>query len=74
MAAGTKPQLNGAASVDTVRATQAMPAEVRGFSLSGASAIDLTTTGAYSVSSTLAISDNMVTGAGAEGMDLNLDS
>ncbi len=49
-------------------------AEIRALTLSapGGNVVELSSTGALTGSSTLAISDNVVSGAGAEGLNLNL--
>ncbi|QQR73648.1 MAG: tandem-95 repeat protein [Holophagales bacterium] len=75
VAAGTKPQLTNA-SGDTVRITTAIPVEVRGLSLASttSNAIDLTSAAALTGSSSLAISNNLFRGAGAEGVDVNLNA
>jgi hypothetical protein len=74
--AGTRPVVTSA--VNTVSAGNAMPVEIRGLSLSSTAAfnaIDLTTSAAANTgSATLTISENTITGAGAEGIDVNYQS
>lgn len=71
-AAGSQPRVGNAAG-NGVAATDAVPAEIRGLSLSGsANAIDISLTSAGT--GTLAIKDNTIFGAGAEGIDINQSS
>jgi hypothetical protein len=71
VAAGTKPILTSA--TNTVSITAAVPVEVRGLNLSSSAGnpVDLTSTGAYTGSPTLSISDNLFTTASAEDIDVN---
>jgi VCBS repeat-containing protein len=56
-----------------VSAVDVIPAEVAGLSLSGnVNAIEWTTTGAFAGTGTFEIRDNVVTGAAAIGVDINL--
>jgi hypothetical protein len=72
VAAGTHPQLTNAAG-DAVTATEAMPVEIVGLSLQGSSnAIDVTTDAPMTGSATLTIGNNIIRGAGTEGIDVNL--
>ena len=71
MAAGTKPTITFAG--DTIRATAAFPAEIRGLTINstGGNAIDVTTAVAYSGASTLLISGNTFGGVTAGTIDVN---
>jgi hypothetical protein len=61
-----------AANASAVSATDAIPAEIAGLSLAGSTnGIDVTTTGAFGGSGTLAIHDVVVRSAGVEGIDIN---
>ncbi len=73
--AGTQPQVTNAGG-NTVTVTGAVPVEIRGLSLASntANAIDLTSAAALTGSATLTISDNEIRGAGAEGVDINLNA
>ncbi|MBV8859634.1 MAG: VCBS domain-containing protein, partial [Acidobacteria bacterium] len=71
VAAGTYPTVTSA--VDTIKMTAALPAEIRGLSLSssGGNAIDLTAAGAYSGATALLISGNTFTGSTLQTVDIN---
>ena len=67
-----RPVISNAAG-NAVSATDVIPIEIVGLSLSGSvNAIDWTTAAAFAGSGTLSIRDNVVTGAGAEGVDILL--
>ena len=71
-AAGTKPRVNNA-SGNGAQATDVIPIEIVGLSLSGSvNAIDLTLTGGFGGSGTLTIANDTVFAAGAEGIDINM--
>ena len=71
VAPGTKPVINSSA-VPAVTATAALPAEIRGLTLTSiANAVDVTTTGAYSGSGTLLIDGNTFAGSALETLDIN---
>jgi hypothetical protein len=69
----TRPTVSRAAG-DLFTMVNDVPVEIRALTLSapGGNVIDLNSTGALTGSSTLTISDNVVSGAGAEGLDINL--
>ncbi len=71
-AAGTRPPVTSA--TNTVSIGNAIPVEIRGLSLAsaGGNAIDLTAiAAAYTGAALLTIADNTITGATAEGIDVN---
>ena len=70
---GNRPLIdNTAAGGNAVSATDAIPVEVIGLSLAGnTNAIDLTTNAAFAGSGTFSIQNNVIRGAGAEGIDVN---
>jgi Bacterial Ig domain/Bacterial cadherin-like domain len=71
---GNRPLVDASGGgVNAVAATDAIPVEIVGLSLqsTSANAVDLTLTGAFGGSGTLAVADNVVRGAGAEGIDVN---
>jgi hypothetical protein len=71
-AAGTKPRVNNAAG-NGAQATDAIPIEIVGLSLSGSvNAIDLTLNAAFAGTGTMAIKTNTIFAAGAEGIDINM--
>ncbi|HEX4961739.1 MAG TPA: IPTL-CTERM sorting domain-containing protein [Thermoanaerobaculia bacterium] len=74
--AGNRPLIDKAgAGNNAVSATDVIPVEIVGLSLSGgANAIDLTTGVALPASASLLIKDNIVRSAGAEGMDISLNA
>ena len=68
---GNRPLIDNAGG-NAVSVTDAIPVEIVGLSLSGSlNAVDWTTTGIFSNSGTLDISDNEIRSAGAEGIDVN---
>ncbi len=71
---GNQPLIaHSGAGNNAVSATDVVPSEIVGLSLSGgANAIDWATAAAISASGTLTIRDNVVTSAGAEGVDILL--
>ena len=72
---GNRPVLGDTAAggPEGVSAIDAIPAEVAGLALSGnVNAIEWTTTAAFAGSGTLDVHDNVVTGAGGIGVDVNL--
>ena len=76
-APGNRPLVdNPGAGANTVSATDAIPVEIVGLSLrsTNANAIDLTNAVAIPANATLSIQDNVVRGAGAEGIDINLNA
>jgi hypothetical protein len=75
VAAGAQPQLTNA-SGDAVTIGAAIPIEIVGLSLASTSgnAIDLTAAAALSGAGTLLIGNNEFRGAGAEGIDVNLNA
>ncbi|MEA2564713.1 MAG: large repetitive protein [Acidobacteriota bacterium] len=72
---GAHPELTNA-SGNAVTVGNLMPIEIVGMSLASTAgnAIDLTSTGVLSGSPTLAIANNEIRGAGAEGVDINLNA
>jgi VCBS repeat-containing protein len=70
-AAGTPPTINGGGG-NAVTATASLPAEIKGLTLSGLNAVDLTSAGA--LSGTVLIQSNVIAGTGAEGIDVNLNA
>src|SRR6185295_4293340 len=75
VATGARPQLTNATG-DTVKVTTQIPIEIVGLSLASTTgnAIDLTSSAALTGSGTLTIAHNEFRGAGAEGIDVNLNS
>jgi hypothetical protein len=73
-AGGTRPVLgNAGGNAVSIGTANPLPREILGFVLSGsANVVDLTTTGAIGAS-TLAIGNNEISSAGAEGIDINLN-
>ena len=75
VAAGTRPQWNNSTG-NAISIGAAIPIEIRGLSLASTSgnAIDLTSAAALTGSGALEIASNVVTGASAEGFDINLNA
>jgi hypothetical protein len=73
---GNRPLIDkSGAGNNAIAATDVVPVEIVGLSLSGgANAIDLTTGVALPASASLLIKDNIVRSAGAEGMDISLNA
>jgi Bacterial Ig domain/Bacterial cadherin-like domain len=74
---GNRPLLDDtvAGAPEGVAATDAIPVEIVGLSLAGnVNAIDLTNAVAIPANATLSIQDNVIRGAGAEGIDVNLNA
>ena len=73
-AAGTHPRVDNVnVGGSGVSATDVIPIEMVGLSLSGAqNAIDMTLTGAFGGTGTTAIKNNIFFGAGIEGLDVNM--
>ncbi len=71
--AGARPVINGGAG-NSVTVTEAMPAEIRGLTLGSLNAIDVTTDAALPAAATLTIANNVINGATAEGIDVNLNA
>ncbi len=72
---GSRPMLddNVADGFDGVVARNVVPAEIVGMNLAGdVNAIDWTTTAAFAGTGTFTIRDNVIRGAGGEGVDVNL--
>ena len=71
---GSRPAIANAAG-NVVAITNAIPIEVIGLALSGSvNAIDLTSAAALPASATLTIANNVINSAGAEGIDINLNT
>jgi VCBS repeat-containing protein len=71
-AGGGRPVINGGAGV-AVAATEALPVEIIGLALSGGNAIDITTDAALTATS-MTIFNNVINGATAEGIDVNVNA